>query len=121
MGKERVLAADSELCGVAEGDTSGSLRQGTMKGQQLPRISRSCLWVRGGHHRSKPEGQGWSGGDCVTGQQGSDLTEILATKFRRFPSARCPRCQMGQEGFGSGTGLAAWELPMVSRGALRGG
>lgn len=70
MGKEQVLPADSELCRVVMGDTGQPLKgpfgQGTLKGQQLPRLSRSCTWVRGGHHRSIPEGQGWSevGGLC---------------------------------------------------------
>lgn len=111
MGKEQVLPADSELCGVAMGDTGQPLKgpfgQGTLKGQQLPRLSRSCTWVRGGHHRSMPEGQGWSGGSYVTGQDGPHPTETLATKSPRAPQ---PCSQTGQRGFGSGTGLAAWEL-----------
>lgn len=46
--------------------------------------------------------------------------ETLATKFHRSPQ---PCSHMGQGGFGSGTGLAAWELHRCprSRGALRGG
>lgn len=65
-----------------------------------------------------PEGQEWSGGGYVTGQEGPDPTETLATKFHRFLQALQP----------NGVGkfweqLAVWELHRCpwSRGALRGG